>query len=157
MIHRNVTSCFSSTTFIFALAFPVVLFGQINQAEYYKISKVPTPEGIVLEVGDFEFMPDGRLAASSRRGDIYMFHNPLQADASKITSRLYMDGLHEVLGLAEDRRARGLLDRNAHLVGDRLEGAREDRKQDRIDVGFALAHDALASRIGLTSSSRPFW
>ena len=101
MSHRNTTTCFVSTVFILASAFPMVLFGQNAQSEYYKISKVPTPEGVVLEVGDFEFMADGRLAASSRRGDIYMFHNPLQPDASKITSTLFMDGLHEILGLAE--------------------------------------------------------
>ncbi len=71
-----------------------------TQSEYYKITAVPTPKNVVLEVGDFEFMPDGRLAASSRRGDIYMFNDPLQSDASKITSDLFMDGLHEVLGLA---------------------------------------------------------
>ncbi|MFT5301820.1 MAG: hypothetical protein ACI87E_002047 [Mariniblastus sp.] len=71
-----------------------------TQAEYYRISSVPTPENVVLEVGDFEFMPDGRLAASSRRGDIYMFADPLQPDASKIKSKLFMDGLHEVLGLS---------------------------------------------------------
>lgn len=106
MNHRFISFCFTSTAFILALAFPIVLFptvsfGQINQSEYYKITKVPTPEGVVLEVGDFEFMADGKLAVSSRRGDIYMFHNLLQPDASKITSTLFMDGLHEVLGLAE--------------------------------------------------------
>ena len=72
-----------------------------QQSEYYRITKVPTPADVVLEVGAFEFMPDGRLAASSRRGDIYMFNDPLQQDASKITSKLFMGGLHEVLGLAQ--------------------------------------------------------
>ena len=71
-----------------------------KQSDYYRISKVPTPKDVVLEVGAFEFMPDGRLLASSRRGDIYAFHDPLQTDASKIKSTLFMDGLHEVLGLA---------------------------------------------------------
>lgn len=71
-----------------------------TQDQYYRISAVPTPQDVVLEVGAFEFMPDGRLAASSRRGDIYMFHDPLQPDASKISSTLFMSGLHEVLGLA---------------------------------------------------------
>ena len=70
------------------------------QKQYYRITTVPTPENVVLEVGDFEFMPDGRLAASSRRGDIYLFHDPLQTDASKITSKLFIDGLHEVLGIS---------------------------------------------------------
>ena len=88
MNHRFISSCFTSTAFILTLAFPIVLFpivsfGQINQSEYYKISKVPTPEGAVLEVGDFEFMADGRLAASSRRGDIYMFHDLIYGRTSR--------------------------------------------------------------------------
>ena len=71
------------------------------QNEYYKITSIPTPNGVVLEVGDFELMSDGRLAASSRRGDIYMFSDPTQADASQIQSKLFAEGLHEVLGLAQ--------------------------------------------------------
>ncbi len=71
-----------------------------TQSEYYRITDIPTPDGVVLEVGAFEFLPDGRLAASSRRGDIYLFENPLQPDATQITSKLFMGGLHEVLGLA---------------------------------------------------------
>ena len=72
-----------------------------QQKKYYKIAKVPTPPGVVLEVGAMEFMPDGKLAASSRRGDIYLFDNPTQADISGITAKLYAEGLHEVLGLAK--------------------------------------------------------
>lgn len=91
----------SLATLIIALLFASIVAAQPDQDDYYRISKIPTPENVVLEVGAFEFMPDGRLAASSRRGDIYMFHNPTQPDASKITSTLFMDGLHEVLGLAQ--------------------------------------------------------
>ncbi|MEC7429747.1 MAG: hypothetical protein VYE28_08855, partial [Planctomycetota bacterium] len=71
-----------------------------TEKDYYTIESVPTPEGVVLEVGDFEFLPDGQMAASSRRGDIYLFQDPLNEDPSKVTSKLYMGGLHEVLGLA---------------------------------------------------------
>lgn len=69
--------------------------------EFYVIESIPTPEGVVLEGGGIEMMEDGRIAVSSRRGDIYMFQNPLQKDPAKITNKLFMDGLHEVLGLAE--------------------------------------------------------
>ena len=70
------------------------------QSKYYKIVEVPTPKDVVLEVGALEFMPDGKMLASSRRGDIYTFHDPLQSDAKNIKSSLFIDGLHEVLGLA---------------------------------------------------------
>ena len=70
------------------------------QSEYYKIVNVPTPKDVTLEVGAIEFLPDGDMLASSRRGDIYTFHDPLQANAKDIKSSLFADGLHEVLGLA---------------------------------------------------------
>ncbi len=70
------------------------------QSEFYKIVKVPTPKGVVLEVGAIEFLPSGEMLASSRRGDIYTFHDPVRADAKNIKSKLFIDGLHEVLGLA---------------------------------------------------------
>ena len=71
-----------------------------TEDDFYPIVPLPLPEGVVLEVGALELMPDGKLAASSRRGDIYLFDNPRSDDPKKITSRRYMHGLHEVLGLA---------------------------------------------------------
>jgi len=69
--------------------------------DYYPIFTLPVPEGVVLEAGDIELMSNGKLAVSSRRGDIYMFSNPLSEDPAKITAERYASGLHEVLGLAE--------------------------------------------------------
>ena len=43
-----------------------------KEAEYYRISTVALPEGVVLEVGGLETMPDGRLAVATRRGDVWM-------------------------------------------------------------------------------------
>jgi hypothetical protein len=57
-----------------------------------------------------------------------------------------------VLGFAQDRRARRLLHRDAHLVGDRLEGARVHRQQDGIDFHAATSRSELALA---TRSSRP--
>jgi len=69
--------------------------------DYYPIFTLPVPEGVVLEAGDIELMSDGKLAVSSRRGDIYMFSNPMSKDPAEITAERYASGLHEVLGLAE--------------------------------------------------------
>ena len=46
-------------------------------------------------------MPDGRLAVGTRRGEIWMVHNPLGKDPAKdaVFTR-YAEGLHEILGLA---------------------------------------------------------
>ncbi len=69
--------------------------------DYYPIFTMPIPEGVVLEAGDIELMSDGKLAVSSRRGDIYMFSNPLSNKPEEITAQRFASGLHEVLGLAE--------------------------------------------------------
>ena len=60
----------------------------------------------------------------------------------------------EILGLAQDRRARGLDHGRAHLVGDRAEGAGQYRHQDRIDGFLVGAHD-FGPRQSRTRSSRP--
>ena len=71
-----------------------------KQGDYYKVIPIPVPEGIVLEAGGLDFMPDGKLAVSTRRGDIYMVGNALDDVANNETFSLWAKGLHEVLGLA---------------------------------------------------------
>jgi glucose/arabinose dehydrogenase len=71
-----------------------------REEDYYSVFSLPIPFGAVLEGGDVVMLPDGRLAASSRRGEIYLFTNPTATDESQIQGKLYASGLHEVLGLA---------------------------------------------------------
>ncbi len=72
-----------------------------SEADYYKIFKLPVPAGVVLEVGAMEWMPDGKLAVSSRRGDIYLVEHPLADSPDDIKFQKFAGGLHEVLGLAQ--------------------------------------------------------
>ncbi|MCC9608171.1 hypothetical protein LOC68_01330 [Blastopirellula sp. JC732] len=72
-----------------------------EQSDYYKITTFEIPEDIVLEAGGLEFMPNGELAVSTRRGDIYMVTNPYSKDPAKESElKRFASGLHEVLGLA---------------------------------------------------------
>ncbi|HWC88679.1 MAG TPA: hypothetical protein VG433_03470, partial [Pirellulales bacterium] len=71
-----------------------------TEADYYKIIALDIPEGVVLEAGSSEMLPDGRLAVSSRRGEIYLVDNPLADDPSQVKFHRFAHGLHEVLGLA---------------------------------------------------------
>lgn len=72
-----------------------------TEDDYYKLLKYQIPEGVVLEAGGIEFMPDGRMAVSSRRGEIWMVENPLAPDPAKQSKfSRFAHGLHEVLGLA---------------------------------------------------------
>lgn len=72
-----------------------------EQSDYYKITTFEIPEDIVLEAGALELMPNGELAVSTRRGDIYMVTNPYSTDPAKQSEfKKFAGGLHEVLGLA---------------------------------------------------------
>ena len=57
---RSSSSSLRSFSFCFATSAP-------TEDDYYK----SIPEGIVLEAGGIEVMPDGRVAVGTRRGDIY--------------------------------------------------------------------------------------
>ena len=69
-----------------------------RENEYYRTIPIPIPEGIVLEAGALQWMPDGKLAVSTRLGDIYMIENAL-SEPPQPKFHLYAHGLHEVLGL----------------------------------------------------------
>lgn len=71
-----------------------------TEDDYYKLVPLPIPGDIVLEAGALEMMPDGRLAVSTRRGDIYMIDKPFADPPDDIQFTKFIGGLHEVLGLA---------------------------------------------------------
>jgi cytochrome c551/c552/glucose/arabinose dehydrogenase len=68
-----------------------------KEEDYFKILRIPTPQGIVLEVGGLAVLPNGDLGVTTRRGDIFIVENPTSQNPF---FRKYASGLHEVLGLA---------------------------------------------------------
>ena len=70
-----------------------------REAKYYKIVDIPIPEGMALEAGSFEVMPDGRLAIGTRRGDIYLAEGAFD-EFPEPTYHRFASGLDELLGLA---------------------------------------------------------
>jgi azurin/glucose/arabinose dehydrogenase len=68
-----------------------------SEDKYYKISTVPLPQNIFMEVTGMSTMPDGRLAVATRRGDVWMVRNP---SGAKPHYERFANGLHEPLGLA---------------------------------------------------------
>ena len=66
-----------------------------TEADYYTPFKLPIPAGVALEVGGLELLPDGKLAASSRRGDIYTITNPF----SNAPSELHLPGIRSATRL----------------------------------------------------------
>jgi cytochrome c551/c552 len=94
---------------------------------YYRIVKVPIPEGVVLEAGGVCTMPNGNIAVSTRRGEVWIVENPA---STKPHYRRFASGLHEILGLAVKNgelycAQRGeltkLIDRNGDGEADRYE------------------------------------
>lgn len=71
-----------------------------TESDYYRLVTVPVPEGIVLEAGSLQMLPDGRLAAATRFGDIYLIEGALQDPPDQVRFTEFAAGLHEVLGLA---------------------------------------------------------
>ena len=69
------------------------------EAEYWAVEMLQPPEGVVLEIGGMDWMPDGRLAISTRRGQVWMVENALADDPADAHFSLYAEGLHEGLGL----------------------------------------------------------
>ena len=89
---------------ILLLAISVGAFGQKpapkTEQDFYEIKTLPIPQDLYLEVGGLATMPDGRLAVSTRRGEIWIIENPYQKDSHQTNYRRFANGLHEILGLA---------------------------------------------------------
>ena len=97
------TSTHSSFLFLSCIlitCFLSLAIAEPSQEDYYQIESIAIPENIVLEAGGIEQMPDGQVAVSTRRGDIFMVANLLDEVKGNETFSLWARGLHEVLGLA---------------------------------------------------------
>lgn len=87
--------------FSFCLTFAFLIgLTQPVEEDYYPIVTIPVPEDILLEVGGMVTLPDGRIALSTRRGDVWIVENPYMANGAVPKYRLFASGLHESLGLA---------------------------------------------------------
>ncbi len=75
--------------------------------ESYPAVTIPVPEAITLEVGGLDVLPDGRIAVSTRRGDVYIVSGASDSTPFHANFKLFATGLHEPLGLAVGRRTMG--------------------------------------------------
>jgi len=69
----------------------------LQEGRYYPITRVPVPEGIILEVGGLAFTDEGQLGVTTRRGELWLIDQP---GSSQPTYNRFAHGLHEPLGLA---------------------------------------------------------
>lgn len=68
-----------------------------KEEDYFKIMRVPAPEGVILEVGGLCTLPNGDVGVTTRRGDVFIVENPTSQHPF---FRKFATGMHEVLGLA---------------------------------------------------------
>lgn len=69
-----------------------------TEEDYYQLHTISIPEDVKLEVGGLAVLPDGRLAVSTRRGEIWVISNAYMFSGQPRYTR-FASGLHEVLGL----------------------------------------------------------
>ena len=67
-----------------------------SEADYWRIERVEPPEGIVLEVSGLASLPDGRVLACTRRGELFRITG-IETPTPRFETLL--TGLHEPLGL----------------------------------------------------------
>lgn len=68
-----------------------------KEEEYYRITDVPIPPEIVLEVGGMALTDDDKLAVATRRGEVWLIDEPY--GQNPVYSK-FAHGLHEPLGIS---------------------------------------------------------
>jgi len=95
-----------------------------SESDYYPITSMNVPEGIILEAGGIAFNDEGQLAVTTRRGEVWIISDP-ESDHPQF--KRFGQGLHEPLGIAYRNGAyyiaqRGeltmLRDRNGNGIAD---------------------------------------
>src|SRR5579864_764272 len=94
-LNRCLTIVASASCLLMASAMASAQQSKPVESDYYQIIKIPVPSDIVLECGGMEWMPDGKLAVSTRRGDIYFLENPLAPNVKRIRFTKWATGMHE--------------------------------------------------------------
>jgi len=70
-----------------------------EEAKYYPITNIPILPGVPMRPGGLEFLPDGRLAVGTRRGDIYFIKGVTESPPQP-QFHLFATGQDEVFSLA---------------------------------------------------------
>lgn len=85
-----------------ALAFfllPQIAQTPVPESDYYTVDYLTPPDGEVLEVGGMDFLSDGTLFVSTRRGQVWRIENAMAEDPADAKFTLFCEGLWEGLGL----------------------------------------------------------
>jgi len=70
-----------------------------KEEDFYKITTVPVPRHVELEIGGMVFLPGDKLVVCTRRGEVWIITNPYMRNGEPPQYRRFARGLHEALGL----------------------------------------------------------
>ncbi len=113
-----------------------------HEAAYWKIDPVPPPDGAVFEVGGLAHLPDGALAACTRRGGIWILRGSSWS--------LFADGLHEPLGILVGEAAGTPACRGLELFV--VQRPELTRIRDADGDGVAETYDTVCNRWGTSGN-----
>src|SRR4051812_27340149 len=83
-----------------ALAVPALPLHAQEEDDYYRLVTIPSPPDLKLEVSGIAPLPDGRLAVSIRKGEVWIIDHPNAEPPAEPGYHRFASGLHEPLGLA---------------------------------------------------------
>ncbi|HTE06757.1 MAG TPA: hypothetical protein VK824_11210, partial [Planctomycetota bacterium] len=115
-----------------------------SEADYYAVDHLLPPPGAVLEVGGMDWLSDGRLIVSTRRGQVWIIDHALAGNPAEARFTLFADGLDEGLGLKVlHETAPDSPPRDAIYVVQRgeLSRLRDEDGDDRCDVVETVSQD----------------
>jgi cytochrome c551/c552 len=96
--YKRITAGIAAGMFLMTTAItPVKAQESPKEEDFFRIARISSPEGTLLEVGGLCTLPNGDLGVATRRGDIFIVENPTSKSPY---FRKVASGLHEVLGLA---------------------------------------------------------
>ena len=75
-------------------------FPNSSEAKHYRLLSIIEPDGLVLEVGGMDVMPDGRPIITTRRGEVWIIEGAYDDPPFDATFKRFAFGLHEPLGAA---------------------------------------------------------
>jgi hypothetical protein len=116
------------------------------ESNFYRMVTLAQPADCVLEVGGLAFRPDGKLLACTRRGEIWLIHNPTAENPADTTFTRFATGLHEALGLS-------ILDNNTVYVAQRPELT---KVVDRNGDGVADEYLTVCDKWGVSGDYHEF-
>jgi glucose/arabinose dehydrogenase len=84
------------------LALFTVLLQSPTESDFYPITALTPPQGVILEVGGIALLPERKTLICTRRGQVWLVDDAYTTEGKAAGFHLWFDGLQEPLGLLVD-------------------------------------------------------